>query len=107
MSEHLDARETQSPEARDAALFEALRDLLARVIDQTPGWARQLAGVDPAKIESRDDLARLPLLRKSELPKLQAENAPFAGLTLTRPGKLARIYMSPGPIFDPEGFGED
>ena len=24
-----------------------------------------------------------------------------------RPAALARIFMSPGPIFEPEGFGED
>ena len=38
-----------------------------------PGWARQLAGVDPKSITSRAALAKLPLLRKSDLLTLQKD----------------------------------
>ena len=74
---------------------------------QAPGWAAILKGVDPRDIVTRDALARLPVTRKSQLLELQKEQPPFAGLTTTATRKLRRLYMSPGPIFDPEGQGQD
>ena len=72
-----------------------------------PGWAAQLEGVDPAAVNSRAGLAKLPVLRKTALKELQAKSPPYGGFTTAPAASLARIYMSPGPIFEPEGFGED
>ncbi|KAB2920878.1 MAG: phenylacetate--CoA ligase [Hyphomicrobiaceae bacterium] len=72
-----------------------------------PGWASHLAGVDPNAVTSREVLAKLPVLRKSALKELQAKAPPFGGFATSPAGRLARIFMSPGPIFEPEGFGED
>ena len=47
-------------------------------------------------------MAQLPVTRKSDLIDLQREEPPFAGLTTVAPGALARIFASPGPIYDPE-----
>jgi phenylacetate-CoA ligase len=58
-------------------------------------------------VTSREALARLPLTRKSELPALQKARKPFGGLNATTPSHLARIFMSPGPIYDPEGRRPD
>jgi phenylacetate-CoA ligase len=80
---------------------------LRQAIDQAPGWATHLRGVDPAAVTSREALAGLPLLRKSALKDLQAKNPPFGGFATAPAGALGRIFMSPGPIFEPEGFGED
>ena len=74
---------------------------------EAPGWAAQLKGVDPAGVTSRDALAKLPLLRKTALKDLQAKSPPYGGFATSPVTSLARIYMSPGPIFEPEGFGED
>jgi phenylacetate-CoA ligase len=54
-----------------------------------------------------EDLVRIPVTRKDSLPAAQAEEPPFAGLTAVDPGQLARIFMSPGPIYDPQGAHED
>src|SRR6185436_20186005 len=43
------------------------------------------------------------LLRKSALPALQKDTPPFGGFNTTAPGKANRLFMSPGPIFEPEG----
>jgi phenylacetate-CoA ligase len=59
-----------------------------------PGWRAHLAGVTP-----ETPLARLPVLRKSELPAMQRACPPFAGLA-PEPGRLARLFASPGPIFE-------
>jgi phenylacetate-CoA ligase len=106
MSEHYDALETRDPAARDGAQSVALPELVARAV-AAPGWARHLAGIDPAAVTSRAALARLPPLRKSDLVSLQKESPPFGGFNVTPPGKMKRLLMSPGPIFEPEGDGGD
>lgn len=99
--------EKRRPEIRQAEQFLHLRSLLSRAMAEAPGWRQRLAGVDVEGIAGRQDLARLPLLRKSDLPALQQADPPFGGLTLSTPGRLARLYLSPGPIADPEGSGPD
>ena len=100
MSRFYDALETRDPEAREAELFEALRDHLRAAI-RAPSIARLLDGVDPDLVTDRDALADLPVIRKSELMTLQGNSPPFGGLT---PGKVedyANVFASPGPIFEP------
>lgn len=106
-SAHFDQLETRDPEQRELALFNMLPGLIQRAKDLAPGWARHLADVDPAAITSREELARLPILRKSSLPELQVAQLPFGGFATSAPAEMARIYMSPGPILEPEGFGAD
>jgi phenylacetate-CoA ligase len=106
MPEFYDALETRSPEARERALSARLPELITRAL-QTPGWAKQLAGIDPQTVTSRAALATLPVLRKSDLKDRQRADPPFGGLALSAPGKLKRLLMSPGPIFEPQGQGVD
>ena len=104
---HYDELETRDPAAREAALFARLPDLISHAVDAAPGWARQLQGVDPKAIGSRQALAGLPVLRKSNLKALQQAHPPFGELTTVPPGALGHLYLSPGPIFDPEATGPD
>jgi phenylacetate-CoA ligase len=83
-----------------------LPQLVARA-QQAPGWARILGGVDAAAIDSRAALARLPITRKSDLKALQQQDLPFGGLAATPARQLRHLYVSPGPIYDPEGQGQD
>lgn len=96
-----------SPAHSDAALLAALRSQVARVVAEQPYWAERLAGVDIESLTSRETLGTLPVLRKSDLADLQARTPPFGGLTARPAGELARLFVSPGPIFDPEGRGRD
>ena len=59
------------------------------------------AGFDPAKVSSLADLSRLPVMKKEELLKLQRANPPFGGFLAADLKDIARIYVSPGPIFEP------
>jgi len=102
-----DALETRAPEQRERESLAALREQVARAKAQAPGWARILEAVEPNAIRSRADLAQLPVTRKSALIALQQESPPFGGLLAVAPGALARLYASPGPIFDPEPRGAD
>src|SRR5436190_7975799 len=104
---HYDQLEVRDPAQRELAQFNLLPDLVRLAMAKAPGWAAHLKGVDPASVISRAALAKLPVLRKSALKDLQAKNPPYGGLTTSPAGALARIFMSPGPIFEPEGFGED
>lgn len=107
MTEHYDALETRDPAQREQALFASLPGFIARAMARAPGWARQLAGIEPEAITSREALAQLPVLRKAALPELQRQSPPLGGLTTTPPAGLARLFMSPGPIFEAEGHGSD
>jgi phenylacetate-CoA ligase len=106
MSNYFDELETRSPQDREHDLMARLPQLVAHAQTAT-GWGRVLHGVTAGDIDSRAALAQLPVTRKSDLKALQEADAPFGGLTTTAPRKLARIAMSPGPIFDPEGRGAD
>jgi phenylacetate-CoA ligase len=106
MPEFYDALETRTPEAREHEQFAKLPPSVARAMS-APGWAEQLAGVDPRSLNSRQALAALPVLRKSDLKERQQARPPLGGYALTGPGKLKRLLMSPGPIFEPEGHGTD
>ena len=103
------AVECQSPEARRAQQGERLRRTVAHAFARAPRARRTLeaAGIDPASVHGLDDLLRIPVTRKDALPAAQAEEPPFAGLTAVDPGQLARIFMSPGPIYDPQGAHDD
>jgi phenylacetate-CoA ligase len=104
--DHFDALETRDGVTRERDLFGQLPELIARAMT-APGWAGHLAGVDPTSVTGRAALAKLPLLRKSDLLALQKATPPLAGFNVTPPGKAKRLFMSPGPIFEPEGHVED
>jgi phenylacetate-CoA ligase len=85
----------------------ALPGLLAHAKKRAPGWARILKDVNPAKVTSRKALAGLPVTRKSDLHALQREHPPLGGLNATPVEKLRKLFVSPGPIYDPEGHAKD
>ena len=102
-----DALERREPRERERGLFARLPEQLAHAKAKSAFFGRLLAGVDPARITDRAALAALPVTRKSDLHELQRTVKPFGGLNATPPAKLARIFLSPGPIYDPEGRGAD
>jgi phenylacetate-CoA ligase len=104
---HWDKSETRSPKARERALLSELPKFIAHARKRAPGWARILAQVNPSAVKTRAALARLPVTRKSDLPALQKEMPPLGGLNATPVEKLAKLFISPGPIYDPEGRGKD
>ena len=107
MSDHYDALETRDPEARERDLLARLSAHVAHAKANAPGFARILKDVDPRDVVSRTALARLPVTRKSDLKALQAAIRPLGGLNATPVEKLAKLFVSPGPIYDPEGHGKD
>lgn len=101
MPQYYDNLETRTPELREADLFAKLRAQIAYAQRTAPYFTDSLAGVDPASIQTRADLARLPVVRKSALIERQQQAPVFGGLTGIVPPELAQIFASPGPIFEP------
>src|SRR5579859_4514399 len=102
-----DSLETRDPDERERGLLAALPKQIAHAKAHAPAYAGALRDIDPASITSRAALAKLPVVRKSELIERQKRAPPFGGLAAAKPGELARVFMSPGPIYDPEGKGRD
>ena len=107
MTDHYDALETRDAEVREREQFAQLARQLAHAKAHAPAFARTLGDVDPAAITSREALARLPVVRKSELAALQKGARPFGGLAGTRWGSARRVFASPGAIYEPEGAAPD
>jgi len=109
---HFDALETRSPAEREKDLFSRLPELLASAISNCPAQANRLSGIDPHTITTADALAGLPVLRKAELMEAQKKNPPFGGfvsqrVTGTGEGTGVRLFMSPGPVWEPQATGPD
>ncbi len=107
MSAYFDDLEVRDPAERERDLFRRLPQFLADAVAAAPGLARWLDGVTPETVTSREALARLPVLRKAELLDMQRQNPPFGGFVDARALAGQRIFMSPGPIWEPQGHGID
>lgn len=90
----------QSSPEKETAMQETLVRALQAAM-KMPGWAAHLGAIDPGAVA----LAALPVLRKADLPAMQAARPPFAGFA---PGAgRARLFVSPGPIFEGVADGPD
>ncbi len=107
MSAFYDALEARDARERERELMSRLPAQVAYAQANAPFYRRTLAGIDARSIASRAALAALPVTRKSDLMELQKSERPFGGLNATPPSGLARIFMSPGPVYDPEGRRPD
>ncbi|MDF3606795.1 AMP-binding protein [Paracoccus sp. DMF-8] len=99
-----DPSEGRSPQDREQDQLARLNAQIARMRQGQPFWAERLDGTP---LGSLAEMAALPVLRKSDLVQMQAGTPPFGGLNGNPVGSLRRLFMSPGPIFDPEGRGPD
>ena len=106
MAETFDELERMDAERREEMLFARLPDHLEDAVARLPGMARHLEGRD-LDVSSRDDLARLPVLRKPALMEAQAADPPFGGYVDEARLAGSRVFTSPGPVWEPQGEGAD
>ncbi|PLW75268.1 phenylacetate--CoA ligase family protein [Cohaesibacter celericrescens] len=107
MSDYYDDRDLQDPDARERRLFARLPALVAKAKECAPGWALHLKDNDPASLIDRQGLAKFPILRKTDLFASQQESPPFGGFVVGQPADYGRVFMSPGPIWEPQGLAAD
>ena len=102
MSIYFDDLETRSGDARAASLADCLPALLQGAA-QMPGYAG-LGDMDLASIRTAQDLAALPVLRKSEMGAAQKRLPPFGGFA-GEGGDY--MFQSPGPLYEPGAISHD
>ncbi|WP_296476529.1 phenylacetate--CoA ligase family protein [Roseinatronobacter sp.] len=101
-----DILETRSSEDRERAIALALPQAIAFAM-QAPGMAAHLGQIDPAAITDSAALARLPVLRKSDLVAAQSAQPPFGALNATALQGFEHVFQSPGPIYEPGRVSQD
>ncbi|MFW5709362.1 MAG: phenylacetate--CoA ligase family protein [Chloroflexota bacterium] len=81
-----------------------IRDLVSHAYANAPAIKKIMddAGVAPDTIQGVSDLPQIPITRKDELVAIHQANPPFGGFLAVDPDTLPRIYISPGPIYDPQ-----
>lgn len=104
---YFDELETRDPEERLQSLYRRLPGQIEYAAGHAPVYAELLGDVDPGEITDAAALAGLPVVRKSELLERQQATPPFGGFAARAVPELARIFGSPGPIYEPEPPGED
>jgi len=97
-----DPSERRSPEERERALMKALPAVVSHAFARAPGYRRRDPSVVPEEVVDRRALARLRLLRKSELPELQRADPPFGGLSAVPAAQAARLFASAGGVYEME-----
>ncbi|MAW32793.1 MAG: AMP-dependent synthetase [Proteobacteria bacterium] len=107
MGDYFDKLETRTAEERLEETIGILRKTIDLAQRNTTYFAKKLQDISAHEIKDLNDLSKLPITRKTDLIEQQKNRPPFGGMNAVEPGKLARIFSSPGPIYDPQGTTED
>ena len=106
-SEYYDELEVRDPDEREILLFEALGRHLRATKEDSTYFGELFKDIGPGDVKSRADLPKLPITRKSDLPEIQKNDPPLAGMTNMAPSNFLRLFQSPGPTYEPEAEGKD
>ena len=101
-----DALETRTADQRLDENLAALRAQVAQA-KTLSGYQESLSSVGADGILSLDDLAKLPILRKSDLSNAQKPGQTLGGYNARALSDFAHIFQSPGPIYEPGGVEHD
>ena len=95
--------EAMDPQARREYLDKKVCEIVDHAAAHSPAFGEILkkAGAGAGDIRSVDDLSGLPITEKAELVALQKEKLPFGGFEGEPEDRMRRIYVSPGPIYEP------
>ncbi|MDG1144574.1 MAG: AMP-binding protein [Burkholderiales bacterium] len=103
----LDSSETRSGVEREADLIQRFRKQVQHAQTSSDYFKEHLKHIDPDSIVDRSSLCQIPVTRKTDLKTIQAKAPPFGGLTTSPVSSLARVFSSPGPIYEPQATNED
>lgn len=104
----IETLEKMSRQKRQKYLDRRLKELVAYAYEKAPTIKARFdkAGIVPSVVASINDLENLPILSKDDLVELYKANPPFGGLVTVPLKDLERVYVSPGPIYDPHHQSE-
>ncbi|MEK2059227.1 AMP-binding protein [Vibrio parahaemolyticus] len=100
MNELFDAKESLSPAEREESLFQRLPTLIENAKAHSDHYAKLFADIDPTAVSCREGLSKLPITRKFNVPSQQQLKPPFGGLNSVAIGQMARVFQSPGPLYE-------
>ncbi len=92
-----------SAEARQAHFDLALGKAASRAYRGAPS-AREImhrAGITPRDVKTTRDFEKLPVTRKSDLIDKQGKLPPYGGFYIGHTEDIERIFVSPGPVYEP------
>jgi phenylacetate-CoA ligase len=103
MTAFFDGEETRPPAERQLWLEKKLRATISNAYKNAPAAKSIMdkAGIRPADIKTLKDLEKLPVTRKSDLIEMQRQNPPYGGLLAIPPEDVERVFLSPGPVYEP------
>lgn len=100
MGKHYDALETRSVDERAHDLAQMLPKQITHAQKHALGFAKRLTNIQAELITELADLAKLPVLRKSDLSIAQNANPPLGGFSACAPADIHHMFQSPGPIYE-------
>ncbi|EPE2666184.1 phenylacetate--CoA ligase family protein [Vibrio parahaemolyticus] len=100
MNELFDAKESLPSTEREESLFQRLPTLIENAKAHSGHYAKLFADIDPTAVSCREDISKLPITRKFNVPSLQQLKPPFGGLNSVAIGQMARVFQSPGPLYE-------
>ena len=105
-NDYYDAKETMPVEDRERYLHGRLKDIVAYAYQNAPAFKEKMdrASVTPDQINTVKDLEKIPITRKDDFSEYQKANPPLGGFLAVPKPKT--IFVSPGPIYEPEDYDE-
>jgi phenylacetate-CoA ligase len=96
-------KEKMSKGNREAYLKERLSEILRYGYRHSKSIRSRFdtAGLIPKEVRDLKDLEKLPITKKADLVTAQKETPPLGGFEVIPKEGLRRIYISPGPVFEP------
>ncbi|WP_375749296.1 phenylacetate--CoA ligase family protein [Vibrio sp. HN007] len=107
MSELFDDKESMPAKEREGALFARLVKTIEVAKSQSDHYAKLFAGIKPAIASCRENLVQFPITRKFNVPEKQQASPPFGGLNSVGIGQMARVFQSPGPLYEAQTTDND
>ena len=102
-SPYFDDLETIPVVERERFLNAKLAETVRNAYERAPA-ARDImddAGVKPGDILRIKDLEKLPVTRKVDLIERQKRRPPYGGFLAIPPEEVERVFISPGPVYEP------
>src|SRR4030043_1955311 len=88
---------------RSEYLNQKLRGIIQYAYKNSVAFKNKMdsVGLKPKNIQTIKDLEKIPITKKADLVELQKKNPPFGGYEGVPVSELKRVFISPGPIYEP------
>jgi len=108
MNQYYDNLETMHRGDRKAYQSKKLTEMVSLGFDRSPKLRSifQDRGLKPSDIRSTDDLVNLPIVSREQIVGIEAQDPPFGGLADMN-AEIERIFISPGPVYEPHLGSDD